>query len=482
MSCENNSSVVSNSGGVNSGINRLQNKFCGMTGRLVSTATGLMGRSATKALFVIESFDGPKSLDAVTLPTAAVLEAGALFTSAYPLPSKKVKLNVEGDDIPEWLEKWAEERQGRIGYNDAPDRKYEAASPDRRQRGSQAERAKRPPVSPERFADTVRKRTMMALGLLKLLQTSSTFLGTGVARMSRLQKIGVVDGLEQRFFFLETTKVPVMVWKSRLTPFLNLLDSGLGAEVVRSDGLMFELDGKTWHRGTVVVKTVQGERTITHLQSLSTPPAHYYFSRRLDDNEAVGIVSGQKGFNVKSLIDRSGDPVTGYAGQISEVEALFPMWARVKKQLIHTHLRWGAIPKGKPFPESVARAAPAVSVQGSNSQHRGPGDRQKVKAGNKSLRTEPAPPPPPKIASEIHPLDGIGPRVRIGRKDCKVMVMKVTPGISGAPDLADAVYYDEEASVWKEIKDSSIRAKLAAQVAEGLIEPVEACELPKPKG
>ena len=56
---------------------------------------------------------------------------------------------------------------------------------------------------------------------------------------------------------------------------------------------MVEWHDQSWHRGTTVVKTGRGERTVTHLQRLSLPAVHYYFNRRLSDQEVVGIVSGR---------------------------------------------------------------------------------------------------------------------------------------------------------------------------------------------
>jgi hypothetical protein len=103
---------------------------------------------------------------------------------------------------------------------------------------------------------------------------------------------------------------------------------------------MFESEGQTWHRGTTTVQTslaqngdAGGQRTITHLQKLSLPGTHYYFDRPLSEQEVAGIVTGQKGFEARHL--------PGFAGQISELEALQPAWAGLKKGLIQAHLFWG---------------------------------------------------------------------------------------------------------------------------------------------
>ncbi len=92
-------------------------------------------------------------------------------------------------------------------------------------------------------------------------------------------------------------------------------------------------DKKTWHLGSSVVNTPAGQRTITLLQCLSLPQTHYYFNRLLSEQEAVGIVAGQKGFEPKYR--------EGYVGQISEIESLSPVWANTKRAMIKSHIFWG---------------------------------------------------------------------------------------------------------------------------------------------
>ncbi len=179
--------------------------------------------------------------------------------------------------------------------------------------------------------DKMRRQVLQWLSLAKVGQTAGVFAGTGLGRLSRIEKSGLVEGIEQRFFF-KNRKLPVGMWQSRLTPWLNTRDVLGAGQAQASSGVMFEIEGKTWHRGTTTVKTPAGERTISHLQSLSLPASHYYFNRPLSDNEAVGIVAGQKGFEPKYM--------AGYAGQITEVESLSPAWASLKKGLIKTHLFW----------------------------------------------------------------------------------------------------------------------------------------------
>jgi hypothetical protein len=198
--------------------------------------------------------------------------------------------------------------------------------------------------------------------------------------------------------------------------------------------MMFELGGKTWHRGTLVLKTNQGERTITHLQSLALPAAHYYYNRRLSDNEAVGIVSGQKGFEPKAL--------PGYAGQVSEVEALCPAWADLKRGLIQAHLRWGEVSRG-------AEDARRGTLRGGAGEQGG---------------------------EQVHPLDGVQAQVNLGGQDYPVLVRRLVAG-PGGRRLAEATYYDDRARAWKVVDDEAARTRLAEQVQAGQLEPWETGEM-----
>jgi hypothetical protein len=214
-----------------------------------------------------------------------------------------------------------------------------------------------------------------------------------------------------------------------LTPLFNRADAGLSG-LQRSEGLMVEWQGQSWHRGTMVIHTAQGERTMTHLQSLTVPSTHYYFDRRLSDNETVGIITGQKGFEPKSM--------EGYAGQVGEVESLLPAWAQTKRGLIQAHLRWG---EQSDKQDNHVRSSPAQE-QGS---------------------------------PEIHPLDGVKAQVVLNGQPYPAMVRRVAPGPNGQP-LADATYYDEKRDTWQVVEDDHARVLLAEQVRAGQIEPWERAE------
>lgn len=120
-------------------------------------------------------------------------------------------------------------------------------------------------------------------------------------------------------------KSSAQAWSSRLTPLLNLNDLLTPADrenVTSSSGVVLKANNKTWHSGTTTVKTPAGERTITHVQSLTVPADHHYFNRPLNDREIVMVAGGQ------------GKPaaMSGYAGGISGTEALFGPLVTVTKQ------------------------------------------------------------------------------------------------------------------------------------------------------
>lgn len=520
MSCETNAIRVSGTAGAKAGISLIQSKFSGVTGRLVgglnrkmeqvtsipakvSGATGRVvgglnyrrGQAATVTLRVIESFDGPKSIDSL-MPVATLVELGAMLSASKlvskPTPmlpamtivptgpdSKLPRLTLPPQPAPEWAVKWMDNRRQLPDSFNEPVTGTEREKQKEEKRKRAVSAAERTHTLTDRLPGLLRSRTMLGIGVLKLIQATSNFAGTGIARITRTDQSGIVDGVEQQFFFTETSKIPATVWKSNLTPLLNLADIW-PSQILKSEGIMFNVNGKTWHRGTMVIQTAQGERTITHLQSLCTPPTHYYFGRKLLLNEAVGIVSGQKGFDAKHLPNiPDGRPATGYAGQISEVESLFPMWAAWKRSLILAHLRWSDNSAGTERKESqVAQGdiVPSASRLQFDNRDRRPDRRHKDRrdrrgsSQNRSDRpTQPieAEPPSPK-RHELHPMDNIGTRAEVDGRECKVMIRRVNPGPAGQPPLADATYFDDAAGVWKEVTDPVMRQKLAAQVEAGL--------------
>lgn len=399
MSCEQRMSTFSRIAAAGSGISPRQNKLSGLAGRMADSLRRSMGRAATNSLALVESFDGPPSLDSLGA-AAAVVEAGAMAAS--------LRGGRAGGNLPDWANRWLDERvrrqdKARTALGAPPHR-------DDRRRDQAMRRATR-----------LRRQALLGLGLLKLVQSGSAFAGTGLARLSRTERADQAGGIEQKFFFPNTTRLPVRMWQTRLTSYINRRELGL-YEAKRSEGRVFELRGRSWHRGVMTVQTGRDERTMTHLQSLSLPQTHYYFSRRLSDNETVGVISGQKGFEPKYL--------DGYAGQVSEVESLAPAWAACKRSLIRASLRWDA-PDG--------------------------GLGSKGGGGAGESRTD-----------RIHPLDGVRETVRLNGREWPVLVRRLDR--SGDHPLAEAIYYDDRAEVWQPVEAESVRRRLAEHVEAGRIE------------
>jgi hypothetical protein len=120
---------------------------------------------------------------------------------------------------------------------------------------------------------------------------------------------------------------------AKMTGFLNKVDligsHRLGKNVVSSGGeIVRAATGGVWHRGTSVVQTTGGQRTLTHLQSLKLPAQHFYFDRQLSDGEVAGLVSGQAQAN----------RLPGYVGEVHPMENLVPSWSATKKAMIITRL------------------------------------------------------------------------------------------------------------------------------------------------
>ncbi len=179
---------------------------------------------------------------------------------------------------------------------------------------------------------TKKLKSGMAVGAV----AASTVAGLSLKEKSR----ELVQQRRSGLFF--KSKVKVEFATSRLTGLLNRRDLAgshrLGHNVVAGDGELVSARGQSWHRGTVVFKTPGGTRTMTHLQSMRLPATHYYFDRALTDEEAAGIVSGQKGYQPQQM--------AGYVGEVSAMEGLAPAWAQSKRAMIRTRLYFPTEPQG----------------------------------------------------------------------------------------------------------------------------------------
>lgn len=174
-----------------------------------------------------------------------------------------------------------------------------------------------------------------AIKVMKTVEWSSQVAGNVAGALSKTEETGQVMQEKQTLFFFKS-QTPVTLWKSSLTPLLNRGDvpgTGrlTGQNIRASEGVMFPMGGKTWHRGTTVLKMPDGERTVTHLRSLAYPAHSYYFNQPLSNEQAVGLATGQT---------EPGE-VSGFVGQVSAIEGLAPGWAETKRAMILTQLYYG---------------------------------------------------------------------------------------------------------------------------------------------
>ncbi len=200
--------------------------------------------------------------------------------------------------------------------------------------------------SPEEIVQNAAKLKQVRQGLNKIaaVMAASRMAGTLVADLSRNGENERTLTQTRRTFLTGERQLTVEFSDSRLTGLLNrgdrLVSSG---SVVSSEGEMVTMGRQSWHRGTTVVKTPGGERTLTHLRSLALPSNSLYFDRQLADDDVAGVVSGQ----VKA------QRLPGYVGEISAAENLAPAWAQAKRALILTRLHWPTPEKATPAWETA---------------------------------------------------------------------------------------------------------------------------------
>lgn len=154
-------------------------------------------------------------------------------------------------------------------------------------------------------------------------------IGTAAATLSETGPAGSVMTERRRFLFFKS-KQTIALSHSSLTGWLNRQNVIGQRELKASNGLLFTVGGKSWHSGTVTFAVGQNKRTITHLQSLSYPAEHYYFDRRLSNQQAVALASGQS----------KPETMSGFTGSVSQAEMLCPAWAGAKRALILARLHW----------------------------------------------------------------------------------------------------------------------------------------------
>ncbi|MFN8459285.1 MAG: hypothetical protein U0401_32310 [Anaerolineae bacterium] len=201
-----------------------------------------------------------------------------------------------------------------------------------------------------------RKKNNTRLLILNTLAAAQVGRAVGTAltvAASRLSADKTVPVNVREFFGKEGPgigpRTVMRTWSSRLTPVLNAGDifGQPGVKIRSNGGMMWEHEGQVWHQGQTVAETSAGKRYITHLQRMSVPQTHYYFSGPLQDTEVAGLITENSNYQPRTI--------PGYAGQISEVEALCPTWADFKHAVIKTHLLWGDTPAPRNMHEILTK-------------------------------------------------------------------------------------------------------------------------------
>ena len=293
MSCEQNSNKVSKIAGLRSGVIALSNKVGNVAGSVIGRWAQAQD-VANEKIFRRVAPVSTRVLRTVDRPAVAVAKAAPVVASV-------------------------------IAYTRF--RGYALTQPDGPPVAAVAVTLRSPEESAQyrKSINTVRK----GVGLMGTISGVSTALtaqalkGTSGARTLELKQKGQVVATVE---FQKAQKLTGLLNKG------DLIGSHLlGKNVVATEGDVVRSKGvTTWHRGTSVVKTAQGERTLTHLQTLKLPSRHLYFNRKLSDEEVAGIVSGRE----------KSHKLPGYAGEVHAMESLAPLWGSTKKAMIINSLYW----------------------------------------------------------------------------------------------------------------------------------------------
>jgi hypothetical protein len=294
VSCDRNGTKVSTTAAVKTGLGRTASKIGNVTGTAVSAWAGsqdrlneqLLRRLAPASNRMLKTVDRPVVAVAKIAPTLAAVAAairfrGYLVTQPGQTPVAAVAV--------------APRPKGEIWRN--------------------------------RRAIGQTRRVVGTVGMVSALS------GSLIARATRSGTDGRVLELKRNGKMQAAVKFQKSATMTRWLNKGDVIGSHLlGKNVVSSEGDIVQQEGSSpaWHRGTTVVKTPQGERTITHLQSLKLPGQHFYFDRKLSDEEVAGLVTGQA----------KAHQLAGYAGEVHPAESLTPLWGATKKALITNRLYW----------------------------------------------------------------------------------------------------------------------------------------------
>ncbi len=164
---------------------------------------------------------------------------------------------------------------------------------------------------------------------IKVSESLTGQVGNVVSTLSETGTAGQVVSEKRRLFFFKAQETTDLS-RSALTAWLNQHNVIGQRKITANNGVIFTQGGKSWHRGTVTFMVGENKRTITQLQSLNYPAESYYFTRRLNNRQAVSLAAGQT----------QAETMPGFVGRVGAAESLSPTWATAKRALILTHMHW----------------------------------------------------------------------------------------------------------------------------------------------
>lgn len=287
--------------------------------------------------------------------------------------------------------------------------------------------------------------------------------------------------------------------ESRISPKIGEAQNRLlRGRVIGSKGFYFHESGRTWHSHTATYQVGDTPKTLTHIQSLSWPNREYFFDRELPPQDAVDLALG----------DKDPDTIPGFIGACNEIDGVIGVTKAIKRLFYFGN--WLLV-------DEMERDAGAEIVDYGDFRG-GPGGG--ASSGAPGYSTSPSPTGGgggyggfynPRyssrpggvdwgssyrrhgaqgyaadmemrgddIAYRVDPKDFVGslwetgedgrPRQTIYLDGREVPVS--IRSISFAPDgrrLADAFYYRNNG--WHRIKDERVRAQIAQDVAQGVLE------------
>jgi len=316
----------------------------------------------------------------------------------------------------------------------------------------------------------------------------------------------------------------VIIRQSPLTPRkAKILNRITGGRVLNAAGYYFHEGGRTWHGQSFTVDIKGTPRTLTHIRSLSLPHREHFFDRPLtlnDDGETqIGDDATARSVSMQRVIDvvmgnEEPDRIPGYIGSTNEFENASGLGG-IKRAFFAAN--WFLvdeserdIPSGPDFVDydALVQGRPPGSQDGGYYQVTRPGGsggsgaaspwpstrrsvpiRPATSAGSNPqaipglsprpsssepaqpygtnfFRSTPQRPPPPPPADD--PYVAIKDRYHHPNgQHYPLVVRRVVTNPISHTRKAEAMYYDGDMKMWREIVDDETREALAREVEAG---------------